>query len=183
MKRSQETYSFHYNNAFQAYKTCRGTTMYYQDTKKKLMATLRQKGAPTLFTTFSCAEYEWEGLCKSIYETVNKTKVSIDFIKQKSPSWKNKLISENVTQSTLHFNKRTEKLMSILSNKGMFTHHGRNFRTDSYFYRVEFQQRGAPTFIAFYGLKMKMETSHLQCGMMITSVKKNLIHKLLILLI
>ena len=170
MKRSQETYIrkatkvpnltakivndvtkehlFRYNNAFQAYKTCRGTTMYYQDTKKKLMATLRQKGAPTLFTTFSCAEYEWEGLCKSIYETVNKTKVSIDFIKQKSPSWKNKLVSENVTQSTLHFNKRTEKLMSILSNKGMFTHHGRNFRTDSYFYCVEFQQRGDPTFIA-----------------------------------
>merc|ERR1712208_254892 len=50
---------FRYNNAFQTYKSCRGTTMYYQDTKKKLMGTLRQKGAPTLFTTFSCAEYEW----------------------------------------------------------------------------------------------------------------------------
>merc|ERR1712030_71366 len=78
MKRSQETYIrkatkvpnlsaknvsdigkenlFRYNNAFKAYKTIRGTTMYYEDTKKKLMATLRQKGAPNLFTTFSCAE-------------------------------------------------------------------------------------------------------------------------------
>merc|ERR1712208_232099 len=37
---------FRYNNAFQTYKSCRGTTMYYQDIKKKLMATLRQKGAP-----------------------------------------------------------------------------------------------------------------------------------------
>ena len=166
MKRSQETYIrkatkvpnltakivndvtkehlFRYNNAFQAYKTCRGTTMYYQDTKKKLMATLRQKGAPTLFTTFSCAEYEWDGLAHSIYQTINKTKVSMDFIKEKSPSWKNKLISENVTQSTLHFSKRTDKIMSFLSSKGMFAHGGKNFSTDSYFYRVEFQQRGAP---------------------------------------
>ena len=135
---------FRYNNAFQAYKTCRGTTMYYQDIKKKLMATLRQKGAPTLFTTFSCAEYEWDCLAHSIYQTINKCKVSIDFIKEKSPSWKNKLISENVTQSTLHFSKRTDKIMSFLSSKGMFNHGDKHFRTESYFYRVEFQQRGAP---------------------------------------
>ena len=68
----------------------------------------------------------------------------MDFIKEKSPSWKNKLISENVTQSTLHFSKRTDKIMSFLSSKGMFAHGGKNFSTDSYFYRVEFQQRGAP---------------------------------------
>ena len=118
--------------------------MYYQDTKKKLMATLRQKGAPTLFTTFSCAEYEWDGLAHSIYQTINKCKVSIEFIKEKSPSWKNKLISENLTQSTLQFSKRTDKIMSFLSRKGMFTHGDKQFRTESYFYRVEFQQRGAP---------------------------------------
>ena len=134
---------FRYNNAFQTYKTIRGTTMYYQDTKKKLMATLRQKGAPTLFTTFSCAEFEWDGLAKSIYETVHKTEVSMDFIQDQSNAWKNKLISENVTQSTLHFSKRTDKIMSFL-NKGTFSHDGKAFLTDSYFYRVEFQQRGAP---------------------------------------
>jgi hypothetical protein len=51
-----------YDNAFSTFKTIRGTAMYYQDTKKKLMATLRQKGAPTLFTTYSCAEFDWESL-------------------------------------------------------------------------------------------------------------------------
>merc|ERR1712013_872614 len=91
-----------YDNAFTTFKTIRGTSMYYQDTKKKLMATLRQKGAPTLFATFSCAEFDWNSLALSIYETVNKKK---------------KLISENVTQSTVHFAKRTDKLMSIL-NRG-----------------------------------------------------------------
>ena len=117
--------------------------MYYEDTKKKLMATLRQKGAPVLFTTFSRAEFEWDGLAKSIYETTHKTKVSMDFIQDQSNAWKNKLISENVTQSTLHFSKRTDKIMSFL-NKGTFSHDGKAFLTESYFYRVEFQQWGAP---------------------------------------
>ena len=50
---------YRYDNAYTTFKTIRGTAMYYQDTKKKLMATLRQKGAPTLFTTLSCAEFDW----------------------------------------------------------------------------------------------------------------------------
>ena len=106
--------------------------LYYQDTKKKLMATLRQKGAPTLFTTFSCAEFEWDTLAQSIYETVNKDKISIEEIKKKTPAWKNKLISENVTQSTLHFAKRTDKIMSLVNSKGIFKHDGKDFIADTY---------------------------------------------------
>ena len=56
-----------FNSAYTAYKNIRGTSMYYQDKKKELMATLRQKGAPTLFMTFSCAEFEWDHLIQSIY--------------------------------------------------------------------------------------------------------------------
>ena len=62
--------------------------------KYKLMAILRQKGPPTLFTTVSCAEYEWDGLAKSIYETINKTEVSTDFIKEKSPPWEKNNLSK-----------------------------------------------------------------------------------------
>ena len=61
--------------------------MYYQDAKKKLMATLRQKGAPTLFMTLSCAEFDWNELVQRTYETVHKTKVDIQFIKDQEPSW------------------------------------------------------------------------------------------------
>ena len=86
-------YLYRYDNAYNTFKTIRGTAMYYQDTKKKLMATLRQKGTPTLFTTLSCAEFEWNELAHSIYETVNKTKEDISFIKKQDPAWKNKLIS------------------------------------------------------------------------------------------
>merc|ERR1712013_776086 len=119
-----------YDNAFTTFKTIRGTSMYYQDTKKKLMACLRQKGAPTLFTTFSCAEFEWNSLAKSIYETVEKKKISLEEIAKKPTAWRNKLLSDNVLQSTLHFSKRTDKIMSLLSNKGIFSHNGQDFVAD-----------------------------------------------------
>ena len=135
---------FRYDNAYSTFKTMRGTAMYYQDVKKRLMACLRQKGAPTLFTTFSCAEFEWNSLAKSIYETVEKKKISLEEIEKKPTAWRNKLLSDNVLQSTLHFSRRTDKIMSLLSNQGIFSHNGQDFVADFFFYRVEFQARGAP---------------------------------------
>ena len=133
-----------FNSAYTAYKNLRGTSMYYQDKKKELMATLRQKGAPTLFTTFSCAEYEWDHLIQSIYKTVYKQNISIEDVKKLPSSFKSKLVGENVVQSTTHFSKRTSKLMSLMTAGGFFLHNGIDYKVDSYFYRVEFQARGAP---------------------------------------
>ena len=133
-----------FNTAYNAYKNLRGTSMYYQDKKKELMATLRQKGAPTLFMTFSCAEFEWDHLIQSIYKTVYKKDITIDEVQKLPHSLKNKLVGENVVQSTTHFSKRTNKLMSLMKTGGVFVHNGVDFKADSYFYRVEFQARGAP---------------------------------------
>ena len=135
---------FRYDNAYSAFKTIRGTSMYYQDVKKRLMACLRQNGAPTLFTTYSCAEFSWNSLIKSIYETTTKKQITLEEIAKKPAAWRNKLVSENVVQSTLHFSKRTDKIMSLLTNKGIFFHDEKHFVADSFFYRVEFQARGAP---------------------------------------
>ena len=128
-----------YNTIFSTFKTIRGTSMYFQDVKKRLLATIRQKGSPTLFCTFSSAEFQWDELIQSIYETVTKTKVSLDFIRKQDSSWKNKLVSENVVQSTMHFAKRTEKLMTLLKKKSPFFHNGIQYHVVSFFYRVEFQ--------------------------------------------
>ena len=57
------------NSVFTAHKHLRGTPMYYEDAKKKLMAFIRQKGAPSLFCTFSSAEFDWNKLALKIYET------------------------------------------------------------------------------------------------------------------
>ena len=47
-----------YNRSYQVFKNVRGTSMYYEESKKNLMALLRQNGCPTLFLTLSCAEYD-----------------------------------------------------------------------------------------------------------------------------
>ena len=86
------------NNVFNVYKNLRGSAPYYQKAKKDLFATIRQHGSPTLFQTFSCAEFEWDVLCQKIYETVYNEKIDIEVIKNKDKTWKNKLVSENVVQ-------------------------------------------------------------------------------------
>ena len=50
------------------------------------MAVLRQNGAPPLFLTLSCAEFDWDDLVHKTYETVTKTKVDRNFINEKEPA-------------------------------------------------------------------------------------------------
>jgi hypothetical protein len=53
------------------------------------------------------------------------------------------LVSENVVQSTLHFQKRIEKELKLMQYP-KFLDDSCPYAVSSYFYRVEFQQRGAP---------------------------------------
>ena len=55
-----------YNRSFEVFKTVRGTSMYYENLKKNLMALLRQNGCPSVFLTLSCAEFDWPELLKEI---------------------------------------------------------------------------------------------------------------------
>ena len=150
-----------YSRTYSVFKNMRGTTMYFEAAKKSLMATLRQRGSPTIFQTLSAAEYQWEGLLKSVYETVYGKPATDDVIKNMSASERNKLITENVVQSTLHFQKRIEKILPKIIEPGFLednkiseddTEHecqteveqDEDKRNPSYFYRIEFQARGAP---------------------------------------
>ena len=132
-----------YNRSYQVLKTMRGTSMYYEEAKKNVMAALRQNGSPTLFLTLSCAEYCWEGLLQEILETVKGRKVTKQEINELTPQQRNKLISENVVQSTLHFQKRIEKELKLMQYPS-FLADNCPYSVSSYFYRVEFQMRGAP---------------------------------------
>ena len=105
-----------YNLSYQVFKNVRGTSMYYQESKKNLMALLRQNGCPSIFLTLSCAEFDWPELLKEIIETVNRKKVTKEYIESLSDREKNRLISENVVQSTLHFQKRIDKLFSPMQH-------------------------------------------------------------------
>ena len=85
-----------YNRTFQVFKNMRGTSMYFEESKKNLMALLRQHGCPSTFLTLSCAEFDWPELLKEIVETVERRKVSKEYVENLPQSEKNKLISENV---------------------------------------------------------------------------------------
>ena len=115
--------------------------MYFQSVKKNLMAFIRQKGPPTLFVTLSSAEFQWDEMLQRIYETTTNTKVSLDFIKSQDQSWKTKLASNNVVQTTMHFSKRVSKTISLLTKDSPFCHDGLMYLVSDFFYRIEFQVR------------------------------------------
>ena len=132
-----------FNRSYQVFKSLRGSSMYYEESKKNLMAALRQNGCPSLFLTLSCAEFDWSELLKEIIETVYRKKVTQKDIDDMSNAEKNKLISDNVVQSTVHFQKRIEKMFSLFKYN-FFDRSKETYHASSYFYRIEFQQRGAP---------------------------------------
>ena len=106
-----------------------------------------------MFITLSSAEYQWEGLLKSVFETVNGRPATDEDIQSMSSSERNKLITENVVQTTIHFQKRIEKIVRKLMEKG-YLEDGEELNAQSepnldpdssnasYFYRIEFQARG-----------------------------------------
>merc|ERR1711954_347097 len=57
-----------------------------------------------------------------------------------SSSDKNKLLIENPVISTLHFNKRMEKMFKYFQTKDAFN----PYKMEDYFFRIEFQARGSP---------------------------------------
>ena len=143
-----------FNRSYQVFKNVRGTSMYYAESKKNLMALLRQNGCPSIFLTLSCAEFDWPELLREIMETVYRKKVTKEDIEKLTKSEKNKLISENVVQSTLHFQKRVDKMFSLMQ-KDFFEGASETYHVSSYFYRIEFQQRGAPHVHSLLWLKNK----------------------------
>ena len=48
-------------------------------------------------------------------------------------------VQENVVQSTIHFSKRIEKIISFLNNNPLLEHDGVQYTVVSYFLRIEYQ--------------------------------------------
>ena len=143
-----------FNRSYQVFQSLRGTAPYYEKSKLNLMALIRQFGCPTIFLTLSCAEFDWPELLKEIAETVYRRKISKEEIEQMSRKEKNKLISENVVQSTLHYSKRFQKLFTSMKS-GFFKSENECYHVSFYYFRVEFQLRGAPHVHSLLWLKNK----------------------------
>ena len=72
--------------------------MYYEESKKNLMALLRQNGCPSVFLTLSCAEFDWLELLKEIAETCYRKKFTDQQIEELPDSEKKRLISEKASR-------------------------------------------------------------------------------------
>ena len=138
-----------FNRSYQVFKNVRGTSMYYAESKKNLMALLRQNGCPSLFLTLSCAEFDWPELLKEIMETVYRKKVTQEDINNLTKTEKNRLISENVVQSTIHFQKRIDKMFSLMQND-FFKGESEAYHVSSYF-ESSFSKEGHHMCIPYYG--------------------------------
>ena len=116
--------------------------MYYEESKKNLFALLRQYGCPSIFLTLSMAEFQWDDLFKEILQTVYRRVFTDEEVAEIDQKQRNKLISENYVQSTLHFQKRIEKTFSLLKGDNFLTPSSdASYHVEQYFYRIEFQQR------------------------------------------
>ena len=75
------------------------------------MATLRQKGSPTLFLTLSAAEFNWNNLFHQVLETELDREISIEELENMniSQTERNKIIAQNVVQTTVYFEKRLQQ--------------------------------------------------------------------------
>ena len=132
-----------FNRGFQVYKTMRGTSCYYEESKKNLFALLRQLGSPNLFFTMSMAEYQWDDLLKEVLETVYRRKFSEEEISSIGQAERNRIISENFTQTTMHFQKRVEKIFPLMKQEHFLSSNpDHSYKVSNFYFRIEFQQRG-----------------------------------------
>ena len=134
-----------FNKTFSVFKNVRGTSMYFQHMKKNAMATIRQKGGPHIFLTLSHAEFQNEDLFKQILETCLNREITKEELKNMNltPSEKGKIITENVVETTLNFQKRLEKVLKFMTTKSICRGNSeKKYKVSGFFYRIEFQQRG-----------------------------------------
>ena len=118
--------------------------MYFQDMKKDAMAFLRQLGAPTLFFTLSYAEFRSDPLFHQVLETILNKNISMEELANMNftATERNKIITENVVQTTVAFERRLQKVLQYLTNHGLRGQKtGQKYLVKDYFYRIEFQMR------------------------------------------
>ena len=133
------------NKTFAVLKNVRGTSMYFQHMKKNAMATIRQKGSPHIFFTISQAEFQNEDLFKKVVETALNRNLTKEEMKEMNftASEKGKIITDNVVETTIQFQKRLEKVLKFLQKKSICRGRAkRKYKVVGFFYRIEFQQRG-----------------------------------------
>ena len=108
------------------------------------MAFLRQLGAPTLFFTVSFAEFKDSILFHEVLETILDRKLTQEDVTEMkfTQTEKNKILCDNVIQTTIAFERRLQKIMKLLTNENfIITKSKKKMFVEDFFYRIEYQMR------------------------------------------
>ena len=133
-----------FNRTYTVFRQIRGSPSYYQHVKKEAMAFLRQMGSPTLFLTISYAEFKCPQLFHQVLETIFDKTLSQEEVEAMNftQSEKNKIIADNVVQTTFAFERRLQKLLNLLKNREfIITKSGRKIYVADFIGRLELQMR------------------------------------------
>ena len=106
------------------------------------MAFIRQNGAPIFYLTISYAEFQSAELFHQVLETILNREISEDELAEMNltQTEKSKIIADNVTQTTVHFERRLQKIIQFLTKEGFGDETSkRKYFVSEYFYRIEFQ--------------------------------------------
>nr|XP_039268201.1 uncharacterized protein LOC120343147 [Styela clava] len=122
---------------YKVFKNVRGTAPYFQSAKLKIMTMIRQLGSPNLFLTLSSAESYWNDFIKMLLEKERNQIVSDEIVRSLDTCEINKILTRNVTQ---HFSNRMKVIFRHLQKPGLLG----KYKVSDYFFRIEFQMRGAP---------------------------------------
>ena len=107
----------------------RGTKQYWFLRQSELRCMIREWGSPTLFLTFSCAEYESPDIANFL-RSVNNVSSSYNI---------GKLCTEDPISVSIKFSKKFHALFSTIMVKGEVLG-----KVDHFYWKKEYQARGAP---------------------------------------
>jgi len=139
-----------HGDGYQILKDIRMSPAHWEDEKKKVMAMIRQFGLPTFFITQSAAETRWPELVVLLKRNVDRVEINEEEALNLQFRKKARLIRTDSVTCARYFDYRYREVLKLMKKPGGIF--GSNFVT-TYYWRVEFQQRGSPHTHGMFWLK------------------------------
>ena len=130
----------HHDEGYKFLRALRGSPPYFEKAKKDLFAMIQQLGPATLFRSFSSAETKCMHLLKILGKLVDHRDYTDEEFKNLNWEEKCRLIQSDPVTCARHFDFQFNTFLKQF----LLSEIGSNWKNKSWFYRVEYQQRGSP---------------------------------------